>query len=286
MKTDRLLKILNKIKPLDDTKTITYISLDQLKKKNFEEFFIYSQKEEFFEFFERPAISKRHQFNSFVKNLIDTEKKNHKSSTYQKFWLILDSKINRVVGSAKLTNLDPIRKSVEWGYGVDFKLWGSNYILRIQSTLLDYIFNNLNLNRLYGATHVNNYRVIKAIEKLGFRKEGLKYDYYFDQRKKKFFDAYSYSFLKSDFEKKKLSKNKKKLTNIDFPNINKLISKALNKKIPIDKNVNMNDILEWDSVSHYDVICIIEKKFGKKLSNKEMLMCTSTENICKILEKN
>ena len=47
----------------------------------------------------------------------------------------------------------------------------------------------------------------------------------------------------------------------------------------------MNDIPEWDSISHFDLISRIEKKLGKKFSNQEILMSTSTENIVKVLRK-
>jgi RimJ/RimL family protein N-acetyltransferase/acyl carrier protein len=285
MKNKNLLKILKTETPFDPTNTIAFLTLSQ-SKMFFKDFFAYSKEEKFFEFFEYTAVKTRHEFNLFLKKLIKIEKNNNKNSTYQKFWLIIDIKKNKLVGSAKICNLDCIRKSVEWGYGINPKFWGNNYILNIQLSLLNYVFKKLNLNRLYALTHVKNYRVIKAIEKLGFRKEGVRYDYYFHQTKKKFFDACSYSFLKTDFKNKnKISKTSKKISNTNFNEVNKIISKSLNKKISIEKNISMNDILEWDSVSHFDLISRIEKKFGKKFSNQEILMSTSTEKILKVLRK-
>jgi RimJ/RimL family protein N-acetyltransferase/acyl carrier protein len=285
MKNKKLLKILNTESPFDNTNTIAFVTLSR-SKIFFKDFFAYSKEEKFFEFFEYTALKTRHQFNFFLKKLLKIEKNNYKNLTYQKFWLIIDIKQNKLIGSAKITNLDCIRKSVEWGYGINPKFWGNNYILNIQLSLLNYVFKKLNLNRLYTLTHVKNYRVIKAIEKLGFRKEGIRYDYYFHQTKKKFFNACGYSFLKSDFKKKnKTSKTSKKLSDANFYIVNKIISKTLNKKISIKKNISMNDIPEWDSISHFDLISRIEKKLGKKFSNQEILMSTSTENIVKVLRK-
>ena len=285
MKNKKLLEILNTESPFDNTNTIAFVTLSR-SKIFFKDFFAYSKEEKFFEFFEYTALKTRHQFNFFLKKLLKIEKNNYKNLTYQKFWLIIDIKQNKLIGSAKITNLDCIRKSVEWGYGINPKFWGNKYILNIQLSLLNYVFKKLNLNRLYALTHVKNYRVIKAIEKLGFRKEGIRYDYYFHQTKKKFFNACGYSFLKSDFKKRnKTSKTSKKLSDTNFYIVNKIISKTLNKKISIKKNISMNDIPEWDSISHFDLISRIEKKLGKKFSNQEILMSTSTENIVKVLRK-
>ena len=86
-------------------------------------------------------------------------------------------------------------------------------------------------------------------------------------------------------KKNKTSKTSKKLSDAYFYIVNKIISKSLNKKISIKKNISMNDIPEWDSISHFDLISRIEKKLGKKFSNQEILMSTSTENIVKVLRK-
>jgi len=285
MKNKNIINILNSKPPLDRTNTITFLTLPR-SKKFFKYFFEYSREEKFFEFFERSSIKSKEAFDYFIKKLIKNEKNNHQNDTYQKFWLVIDHRQNKVVGSAKLININPLRKSAEWGYGIDFKVWGTDYILKIQSALMDYIFIKLNFHRLHGATHVNNLRVIKALEKLGFRKEGIKYDYLFDKRKNKFFDALSYSFLKSDYVKRKtILNNTKNSINITYSTINRVISNVLNKKIPIKINLNMNNISEWDSVSHFDIISKIEKKFRRKFSNQEILTSTCTDNIIKILKK-
>ena len=39
-----------------------------------------------------------------------------------------------------MINLNYSRKSLEWGYGIDPKLWGKGYILMIQECLKKYVF--------------------------------------------------------------------------------------------------------------------------------------------------
>jgi len=285
MKKKKLLKKLNLELPICANNQIIFHNL--MRSKNYyKEFFEYSKVEKFYEFFEYSAFKEEKIFLSFINKLIKIEKNNYKNDTFQKFWLIIDIKNNKLIGSAKLTSVDPVRKSVEWGYGINSKFWGTNYILNIQLALLNYVFNKLNLNRLYGNTHIENRRVISGIEKLGFKKEGIKHDYYYHNKKNKFFDAYSYSLLKRDFKKKNIiSKNNNLTSEVNFAKINKVISKVLKKKLSLKENIKMNEILEWDSIYHFDIISSIEKKFNKKFSNEEILKSSSTENIFKILNK-
>lgn len=291
MKKKTLLQILSSQCPSDDGNNIIFLPILK-SKKYFNQFFEYSKKEVFFKYFEYSSFKQRSELSSYIKKLLKVEKNNGKNSLYQKFWLVIDKTNDKLIGSAKLSSLDPVRKSVEWGYGINPDMWGSPYILKLQESLLNYVFNTLGLNRLYGHTHVKNYNVIKGVEKLGFRKEGVRFDYYYHQKNKKFFDAYAYSMLKRDFLKrnifvknlKNLSKEKK--NSINILSINKVIQKITKSKICLTKNLTMNDVVEWDSVSHFDLINQIEKKFNKKFSNKEILVSTSTENILKILSKN
>ena len=285
MKKNKLLHKLNTELPVETNNEIIFLNLAQ-SKKYYNEFFAYSKIEKFYEFFEYPALKKKNEFFAFLNKLLKIENSNYKNETYQKFWLIVDNKNDKLIGSAKLTNLNPIRKSVEWGYGISPKFWGRNYILSIQLALMDYIFNKLNLNRLYGNTHIQNKRVINGIEKLGFKKEGIKREYYYHQKKNKYFDAYSYSFLKYDFIKNNtIKKENKKTRVVSVAKINRTISKVLKQKISLKKNIKMNDILEWDSINHFDIISSLEKTFDKKFSNEEMLKSISTENIFRILKK-
>jgi RimJ/RimL family protein N-acetyltransferase/acyl carrier protein len=282
MDKNKLIKILSSISPGNHGDELIFLNLNK-SKKYFGQFSSYSKNDKFFEFFEFSAFKKKIQFNSYINKLYEAEKHNTKNSTYQKFWLIINKENNSLVGSAKLSSIDPVRKSVEWGFGINPEFWGSDYILKVQLSLINYVFKTLNLNRLFGHTHIKNNRVIKSVEALGFRKEGIKYDYYYHQKKKKFFDAYAYSYLKKDFKKKRKGILKKNIL-INFSKINEIISKALKKKLPLKKNIKMNEVSNWDSLKHFEIINLIEKKFKLKLNNQELLNCTNTENICKVLK--
>jgi acyl carrier protein len=47
----------------------------------------------------------------------------------------------------------------------------------------------------------------------------------------------------------------------------------------------MNDIIECDSLYHFDIVSSIEKKFNKKFSKEEILKSSSTVSIYKIIKK-
>jgi ribosomal-protein-alanine N-acetyltransferase len=282
MKRDILLKKLNFNFPIDINNQLIFLNLSQ-SKKYYKEFFAYSKIKRFFEFFEYSSFKKKSSFFLYLEKLIKTEKNNFKNEIFQKFWLIIDKKNNKLIGTAKLSNIDYARKSAEWGYGINPKFWGNHYILSVQLALLNYVFYKLNLNRLYGNTHINNKRVITGIEKLGFKKEGIKYDYYFNKSKKNFSDAYSYALLRKNFIKSKIIKNNSMTKKVNIVQVNKIISKVLKKNLFIKKNINMNDIPDWDSVNHFEIISSIEKKFNKKFSNEQILKSLSTLDICKVL---
>lgn len=64
------------------------------------------------------------------------------------------------------------------------------------------------------------------------KKEGIKRDYYFNTKNNTYYDAYSYSLLKSDFIKNNFVKKENRIKNfrVTYENINNTIAKVLKKK--------------------------------------------------------
>ena len=94
------------------------------------------------------------------------------------YWFVRDIKNKFLIGTACLVNLNFDRKSIEWGYGIDPKLWGHGYIFKIQEALKFYVFEILKLNRLYGTTFINNKRTINSLLATGMLHEGTLKDMY------------------------------------------------------------------------------------------------------------
>lgn len=278
-----LIKLLNKKTPTDIDKIFFFINLTETN-KYLDQFYKYSKNNNFFEFFEYKAFANKKKFNSFYNNLINVEKNNYTNSFLQKFWLIIDRKQN-LIGTAKINNIDINRNSLEWGYGLNPKFWGKGFIIKIQYCLLKYIFETLNMNRLYGVTRIDNKKVIASIKLMNFRIEGKKFQYYKDY-KGIFHDALSYSFLKDDYYKNLNKKNFKPLKSkdISFRKINLIISRVLKKKLDLNNNLEMTKIDKWDSLSHFDIITRIEKNFKYNFSAESLPKLTSTMNIIRELK--
>ena len=101
-------------------------------------------------------------------------------------------------------------------------------------------------------------------------------------RKKKYFNAYSYSFLKKDYDRHiKFNKNKSLKKNVDIKKINLIICKVLKIKKKLSLNIEMKKQSNWDSLSHYDIINSIEKKLKIKFTSDQLINLDSSYNILK-----
>jgi len=79
--------------------------------------------------------------------------------------------------------------------------WGQNIATEATELLIEYAFNELNLNKLHGRVCVENIGSWSVAEKMGFQFEGItKDDFYVDG---KYLDAKNYCLLKEDWQKRK-----------------------------------------------------------------------------------
>ncbi len=152
MQSSRFYKILNDNYPgvdLQDSKSdpnrkiyFTRISMDGLN-----EMHEYSIDKRLYEYFEFEPFNKIEDTEKYLKRLMSLEGVNAIGRTAIA-WFVRRIDDKKLVGTARLVNIDYNRKSVEWGYGIDPELWGEGYIFEIQELLKEYIFEKLKLNRL------------------------------------------------------------------------------------------------------------------------------------------
>lgn len=280
MKKKDLIKILVKEKPISNYKDIIFI--DPLKiKNNLDELISYSKNKAFYKYMEREFVNKKE-----IKNYYDEVVKNDiniKSDILsQKVWFVKSLKLNTIIGSVKLCDFSLKRNSVQWGYGVGSNFRKHNYLIKIQLSLLDYIFNKMKFNRLWGHTHEKNLGVINSQKILNFREEGIKYDFYYNEKKNTYFNAYAYSFLKRDYDKHiKLNKNISLKSNIDIKKVNLIICNTLKIKKNLSANIEMKKQSKWDSLNHYNIITSIEKKLKIEFTSDQLIKLDSSFNILK-----
>ena len=98
--------------------------------------------------------------------LIDVEKKNIL------FWAITLSN-GKHIGNIKIDPIDYKHKNGEYGIMMGDKFeWGKGYAREASQLVIDYCFENLNLNKLTLGVIEENKQAIKLYKKLNFNEEG------------------------------------------------------------------------------------------------------------------
>lgn len=253
----------------------TDFNLDSL-----EEMHRYSVDSRLYEYFEFEPFVSLEDTKSYMQKLIA---RMSIEEGYQKsiYWFIRRKIDDRLIGTAGLVNLDFSRKSVEWGYGVDPELWGNGYVLQIQESLKNFVFEVLELNRLHGITMVNNYRTIESVIASGAKEEGVIRDFYC--KNGEFIDGWQYSIIAKDyFKQKSLSKNKRDIS-VDIEELVNIVKLALNEE-DIEPNSSIEDVDNWDSLGHMSIMLSLKENLGVELSPDEISRATSIRLIKEILE--
>ncbi len=76
------------------------------------------------------------------------------------------------LGSCILFHFDEGCRRAEIGYDMDESYWGQGYMNEALTTLLNYGFDKLNLNRIDADIHPDNINSARSLERLGFMREG------------------------------------------------------------------------------------------------------------------
>lgn len=79
----------------------------------------------------------------------------------------------QLIGHCALFNLSRTCRRAEIGYGLASRTWGHGYMNEALNALIDYGFGPMNLNRIEADIDPLNEASAKALERLGFRREGL-----------------------------------------------------------------------------------------------------------------
>ena len=117
-----------------------------------------------------------------------------------RYWIIQYD--NRKLGLASLNNIDNILNSCYWAFYLgDLSIRGAGIGSKVEYNVLNYVFEELKLNKLRCEVFVFNDKVIKMHEKFGFRREA----YYREQvfKNGKFQDVVGLAILKSEWLKQK-----------------------------------------------------------------------------------
>tara|TARA_B110000444_G_scaffold246790_1_gene268696 strand:- start:171 stop:1019 length:849 start_codon:yes stop_codon:yes gene_type:complete len=254
----------------------TPIRMDSL-----EEMHSYSVKERFYEYFEFTPFQDIKETKSYIEKLLErmTGDEDSRVTTY---WFVRRKSDNMLIGSAGLIDLNFGRQSIEWGYGIDPDLWGQGYILQIQEALKEYVFNILELNRIYGVTMSNNFRTIESITAAGMAHEGIAKEHYCKEGK--FIDGWRYGMTRSMYESHKPISGKTFNGSDLLSSIVSLVASVFPEE-EITEESSMFDTGSWDSLGHMRVIIALKEQMSIELSPRHIAEATSIESIVSIIDK-
>jgi [ribosomal protein S5]-alanine N-acetyltransferase len=117
----------------------------------------------------------------------------HETGVVWQFVIVLRES-ERVIGTCLLFNFDAPSRRAETGYVLGQPHWSKGYAKEAMSGLVRYAFDVLDLHRLEAQVDARNDASCKLLERLGFAREGLLRQRFFD--KGEFSDAASYRLLR------------------------------------------------------------------------------------------
>lgn len=123
-----------------------------------------------------------------------------------KYWIIEYQE--KKIGLASITEINKTLQSCYWAfYLADTSIRGAGIGSKVEYNVIEYVFNELNLNKLRCEVFVTNDKVIKMHEKFGFRREAYYREHCIKGNTK--LDVvglallkYDWSLLKEGFKKK------------------------------------------------------------------------------------
>ena len=255
------------------------IYFEPLSMSGLKEMHEYSIDERLYEFFEFKSFETINDTKNYINKLLNKRMSYEGDQKQGMYWFIRRINDKKLLGTACVVNIDYSRKSLEWGYAVDPELWGLGYILSIQESLKEYIFEVLKFNRIYGQTMITNKRTISSLLACGMIKEGILRDFYC--KKGVFVDGWSYAMLKEDFDRSKDVQNQLK-ESVSIMELVTLVQSILEEE-NIEEGSNMENTPSWDSLSHMNIIVKIFKKYKYQLKPIEVSKARSIKHLYEIL---
>ncbi|MFC7680752.1 GNAT family N-acetyltransferase [Paenibacillus sp. GCM10028914] len=110
-------------------------------------------------------------------------------------WGITLKSEDRIIGTCGFHNWAKKHYKAEIGYELSPNHWNKGYMTEVLEAVINFGFEELELNRIQALIHRDNVNSRKVLEKSNFREEGLLSEYYY--KKNRYVDAVIFSILKT-----------------------------------------------------------------------------------------
>ncbi len=118
-------------------------------------------------------------------------------------WVIEKKDSNEKIGTCGFDLWDRTNNIAEIGYDLWYEYWGYGYMKEALIAAIESGFSNMQLNRINAYVALDNTKSSNTLERLGFIREGIYRDKHLFRGK--YYDHYSYSLLRKDWDLKNLS---------------------------------------------------------------------------------
>lgn len=112
-------------------------------------------------------------------------------------WSIVLKEDNILIGSAGLHNWNQEANYAKIGYDIASPYWDEDYAVEVVRALVDFGLHHMNLNRVEADAVHGNIGAMKALQKLGFKQEGILRQRLF--KGGKYYDVYLFGLLRPDY---------------------------------------------------------------------------------------
>ncbi len=102
-----------------------------------------------------------------------------------------------LVGKVSFNDYNPRNRSMELGYYMIPRFRKYGYMREALTSLLNILFKNMELNKIYAQTGSFNIESIELLEKMGFKRDGILRNHH--ELNEKFYDDYIFSILNNEW---------------------------------------------------------------------------------------
>ena len=140
-----------------------------------------------------------HKDRNVSKTLVSSWAKSYREVSFYQWAIVLRDNME-VIGSISVVGIDEAHDQFEVGYCLSRQMWNKGIMTEALKAVIDYLFKNTNVNKIFAMHHLDNIASGKVLLKNNMTYEGTIKDCVFD-REHKLTTCKQYSITRKEYEK-------------------------------------------------------------------------------------